>query len=98
MANFLSFLRKQTDKLLFAQWANGKRIKESRLFPFYLFRLMSPCLHVSRIPQTENRTEEKRQHPFFLETGEGNGELPFVCSKEKRKTDACFPWSANDKR
>jgi hypothetical protein len=66
MANFLSFLRKQTDKLLFAQWTNGKRIKESRLFPFSLFRLMSQCLHVSRICKREAELKKNGNIRFFL--------------------------------
>jgi hypothetical protein len=34
-------------------------------------------------PQTENGSNGKQQ-------------LPFVCCKQKRKTEVCFPWSAND--
>jgi hypothetical protein len=32
----------------------------------------------------------------LLQTENGNGKLPVVCWK--RKTEACFPFSANDKR
>jgi hypothetical protein len=27
----------------------------------------------------------------------GNGKLQCVCCNQKRKTEVCFPWSANDK-
>ncbi len=32
----------------------------------------------------------------LLQTGMGNGKLPFVFCKWKRKTEVCFPLSAND--
>ncbi len=54
---------------------------------------MSPCLFVSLsmsphscIPQMKTKLLEN-----------GNGKLPFVCCKRKRKTDVCFLWPANDK-
>jgi hypothetical protein len=33
-----------------------------------------------------------------LQMENGNGKLSFVCLKWKRKTEVCFPWSADDKR
>jgi hypothetical protein len=33
----------------------------------------------------------------LLQTKNKNSKLPFVCRKLKRKTEFCFPWSANDK-
>jgi hypothetical protein len=65
------------------EFANSKRIK--KITWASVFRLMSPCLHflhvskspclhVSRIPPTENRID-----------GNGNGKIPFVCCKLKRK-------------
>jgi hypothetical protein len=33
---------------------------------------------------------------FRLFAPNGNRKLPFVCCKQKRKTEVCFPWSAND--
>jgi hypothetical protein len=35
----------------------------------------------------------------LLKTENGNGKLPFVILKpRKRKTEVCFPWSANDEQ
>ncbi len=34
----------------------------------------------------------------LLQPGNGNGKLPFICCKQKRKMEVCFPWSAQDKR
>ncbi len=48
------FLNKETNKkILFAQWANGKRIKENRLGFQFLFDIsvsMCSCVHVSIFP------------------------------------------------
>ncbi len=48
-----------------------------------------PCLHVP--------TNGKRQHPFVCCKRKKEA-ANFRLSAEKRKTEVCFPWSANDKR
>ncbi len=42
-------------------------------------------IYIRKMELMENGTNLKRQ-------------LPFVCSKQKRKTEVCFLWLANDKR
>ncbi len=120
ISNFFFVHKRTNDKLLFARWANGKRIKEICLnfhFPFEVsmsmsqclsvFMLwclrvsMSPCLHVFTFPEFSKwglELTENGNFLYFLQTENGHGKLPFVCSKQKRKKDVSFPWSANDKR
>jgi hypothetical protein len=60
---------------------------------------MSPswCLHV-HFPRSLEFWKRKTATICFLQMENGNGNLPFICCKWKRKTDVCFPWSVNDKR
>jgi hypothetical protein len=54
---------------------------------------MFPEVHKRKTELAENGNFR-----LFAANGKnGNGKLPFVCCKRKRKTKVCFPGSANDK-
>jgi hypothetical protein len=90
----------QNDKLPFARWANGKRIKENRLgFLFPVGVSISPCLYVSISMFREFRkrkmepTEIGNFHLFVA-----NGKRKTSICLLKTEPELCFSWSANDKR
>jgi hypothetical protein len=91
--NFCLFLCKQTDKGQSSVCTMSKRMNENCLgfrFPFetaaYICRYIC-CRVIINIWKTGTSV-------CLLQTE--NGKLLFVFCK--RKTEVCFPWSANDKR
>jgi hypothetical protein len=72
-----------------------------------VFRLMSPCLHVfmspcpclkvSGIPQTENKTTRKRQLQFLF-CKQKTETTNFRLLEMENENGVCFPWSANEKQ
>jgi hypothetical protein len=45
----------------------------------------------------KTKLTENENFRFFAANGRWEGKLLFVCCKWKWKTEANFPWSANDK-
>ncbi len=78
------------------------------MFPYSPVSIsMSPGLNVSmsmsmsscsRIPQTKNETNRKRQLPFVCCKRKMERQIPFVCCERKWKTKFCFHCWANDTR
>ncbi len=72
---------------------HGKGLRKIAWLPF-LFEIASKiniyivtfslcmCMYMWKMEQMENR----------------NGKLQCVCCNQKRKTEVCFPWLANDKQ
>jgi hypothetical protein len=65
----------------------------------FMYIFMSISMYITVHIDVHIRAERKTPTSVcLLQTENGNDQLPFVCCKWKRKTEVCFPWSANDKR
>ncbi len=135
--------QRKNDKLPFARWADGKRIKENHLgFGFwfgtaaYILIYSSVSVYIRRFAVSFSVCSRNRKWPFsvyfyiyrYIETAvyiclyiyiyiygkqnwrktatsicllwteNENSKFPFVCCIGKRKTEVCFPSSANEYR
>jgi hypothetical protein len=59
---------------------------------------MSPFLHISGVPQTENGANGKWQLPFVFCRQKVETQTSVCLLQTKWKMDVCFPWLANGKQ
>jgi hypothetical protein len=59
----------------------------------YMTMYMYVCIYIYR----KTELTENGNFRLFAANGNGNCKLSPVRCKRKRKTEVCFPWSANDK-
>ncbi len=68
---------------------------EKAAYCIYSYSNIKLCFLYVKYIQTEKRTYCKDNGNFILFSPNRNGKLPFVFYERKRKTENCFPGSAN---